>query len=86
MKKVSKSFQELTDEEVLNEFVKRFQCDGAILVYLDSTTECGFGQWRNSLGRKWVNNIFKILNPKTIKTQNSFDCNAEQEASFSPIF
>ena len=53
------SVQELTDEEVLKEFVKRFQCDGAVLIYLDSQTEFGFGRWRNASGRKWVNNTFK---------------------------
>jgi hypothetical protein len=61
MNKSKESIQNLTDEEVLHEFVKRFQCDGAILVYHDSSTEYGFGQWRNAAGRKWVNKLFKVL-------------------------
>lgn len=48
----------LTDEEILDEFVKRFQCDGAILIYLESNTEYGFAKWSNSNGRKWVNELF----------------------------
>lgn len=53
------SAQNLTDAEVLDEFVRRFQCDGAVLVYLDSDAEYGFGRWRNSRGRHWVKNLFK---------------------------
>lgn len=62
MSKLKDSLQNLTDEEVLREFVKRFQCDGAILVYHDSSTEYGFGRWRNAAGRKWVNKLFRVLN------------------------
>ncbi|HET6995861.1 MAG TPA: hypothetical protein VFI06_12805 [Chitinophagaceae bacterium] len=50
----------LTDEEILDEFVKRFQCDGAVLIYLDSRTEYGFARWSNSNGKKWVNELFTI--------------------------
>lgn len=52
---------DLTDEEVLKEFVKRFNCDGAILIYHDQEREFGFGRWRNSVGKKWVNNLFENL-------------------------
>ena len=61
MQKHRASAKDLTDEEVLKEFVKRFQCDGAVLIYLDSMTEFGFGRWCNSTGRKWVNNVFKMV-------------------------
>ena len=50
--------QNLTDEEVLKEFVKRFQCDGAILIYCDRNVEYGFARWRNKTGRLWVKDIF----------------------------
>lgn len=62
------TLENLTDEQILQEFVKRFKCDGAILVYLDSDSEYGFGRWSNSIGRKWVNQIFKgLLNKTEIK-------------------
>jgi hypothetical protein len=57
----------LTDEQVLKEFVKRFRCEGAVLIYLDETTEYGFGRWRSSIGKKWVSTIFRtIKEDKTI--------------------
>lgn len=64
------SIHDLTDEEVLKEFVKRFQCDGAVLIYLDSSSEFGFGRWKTSLGRKWVKNIFEA-----VKTEEKKICN-----------
>ncbi|PJJ59407.1 hypothetical protein [Hymenobacter chitinivorans] len=51
------SARDLTDEEVLKEFVKRFQCDGAVLIYLDEGTESWFGRWRNTTGRHWVHDF-----------------------------
>lgn len=51
----------LTDEQILKEFVKRFGCDGAVLIYMESDTEYGFGRWKNSNGRQWVNQIFKNI-------------------------
>jgi hypothetical protein len=59
MAKTRISAQNLTDEEVLKEFVRRFECDGAVLIYLDSATELGaaefgFGRWRNTKGKYWV--------------------------------
>lgn len=51
----------LTDEQILKEFVKRFKCDGAILVYIESNVEVGFGRWRNPDGKKWVNQLFKNI-------------------------
>jgi hypothetical protein len=50
----------LTDEEILDEFVKRFKCDGAVLIYLDSFTEFGFANWTNPQGQKWVNELFTL--------------------------
>lgn len=54
MPKKLASARELTDEQVLQEFVRRFQCDGAMLIYLDDDVENWFGRWRNSNGRVWV--------------------------------
>lgn len=51
----------LTDEQILKEFVKRFGCDGAVLIYMESDTEYGFGRWKNSNGRQWVNQLFKTI-------------------------
>ncbi|MBX0293127.1 hypothetical protein K3G63_21965 [Hymenobacter sp. HSC-4F20] len=59
MAKQKASAQALTDEEVLKEFVRRFECDGAVLIYLDSSTEFGFGRWRNSKGKHWAEDVFK---------------------------
>lgn len=58
MGKTKNSARELTDEEVLKEFVRRFQCDGAVLIYLDTNVEFGFGRWCNSKGQQWVNDLF----------------------------
>jgi hypothetical protein len=60
---------ELSDEQILQEFVKRFRCDGAVLVYLDSDTENGLGRWRTSEGRKWVNNIFSLIKSSDSNTK-----------------
>jgi hypothetical protein len=62
MAKTRVSPHDLTDEEVLKEFVNRFQCDGAVLLYLDSQVEAGFGRWRTQDGRQWVNNLFRSIN------------------------
>lgn len=48
----------LTDEEILKEFVKRFECDGAVLIYMEANREFGFGRWRNTNGKKWVKHLF----------------------------
>jgi hypothetical protein len=61
----------LTDEEILKEFVKRFDCDGAVLIYMESQTEYGFGRWKNSSGREWVNHLFKTINKKSSIAMNS---------------
>ncbi|WP_454803723.1 hypothetical protein [Mucilaginibacter phyllosphaerae] len=58
--------EDLTDEEVLKEFVKRFGCDGAVLIYLQDESEFGFGSWNNALGRIWVNQIFKRVKQATV--------------------
>jgi len=36
--------------------VKRFKCDGAILIYLENNFENGLVQWTNKNGINWVNN------------------------------
>ncbi|HCE53644.1 MAG TPA: hypothetical protein DER05_01025 [Lutibacter sp.] len=51
----------LTDEEILKEFVKRFECDGAVLIYMESSTEYGFGRWKNPNGKEWVKHLFKHI-------------------------
>lgn len=66
MAKQPASIQYLTDEQILKEFVRRFECDGAVLVYLDSNTEFGFGRWRNSIGRNWVHTMFGNLKQAVI--------------------
>lgn len=60
MIKTTSPLDGLSDEEILDEFVKRFECDGAILIYLDSNTEYGFAKWANSTGKKWATNLFTL--------------------------
>lgn len=52
---------DLTDEEILSAFVKHFECDGAILIYLDRTQEHGFSKWKNASGQAWANDVFHVL-------------------------
>jgi hypothetical protein len=73
MIKSKKSAKELTDEEVLKEFVRRFQCDGAVLIYLDSNTEFGFGRWCNSKGQHWVNDLFNRFKKPVFLPTTSFE-------------
>lgn len=85
MVKQKQPLENLTDEQILKEFVKRFKCDGAVLIYLDSGTENGLGRWRNSVGKEWVSRIFKLAkqgssimlsNPKNkIETNNTYSIN-----------
>lgn len=58
---INLSVENLSDEQILKEFVKRFECDGAILLYMDKQVEHGFGRWTSGDGRLWVNNLFKII-------------------------
>ncbi len=71
MAKSKRSARELTDVEVLEEFVRRFECDGAVLVYAESDTEFGFGRWANSRGQKWVENIFTRIKQTVILSTES---------------
>lgn len=64
----SNQFAGLSDEDILKEFVKRFQCHGAVLMYLDDEKnetakpkEIGFGRWKNGTGKKWVKGVFNRL-------------------------
>ncbi|MCI1648789.1 MAG: hypothetical protein LKI39_01005 [Bacteroides sp.] len=66
---MQKNIADLTDEQILYEFVKRFKCDGAILIYVESNIEVGFGRWKNADGRKWVNRFIK--NIKNSSSSNS---------------
>ncbi|WP_223648906.1 hypothetical protein [Hymenobacter psoromatis] len=68
MSKQPAFIQGLTDEQILKEFVRRFECDGAVLVYLDGSTEFGFGRWRNTIGRNWVHTMFGNLKQAVIGT------------------
>ncbi len=61
MNSVKYPIANLTDEEVLKEFIKRFECDGAVLIYMDSNTEFGFGRWKNQQGKRWVQSLFKHI-------------------------
>lgn len=54
----------MTDAEVLREFVKRFECDGAILIYMESNSEYGFGRWKNKKGKDWVKNTIQQIKSK----------------------
>lgn len=72
MKKQRVNFDELNDEEILKEFVKRFQCDGAILLYMDADEEYGFAKSRNVTGKKWANHIFNILKKDTTFKVDNF--------------
>jgi hypothetical protein len=51
----------LSDEEIIQEFVKRFECDAAVLIYLDSNYEFGFGKWQNLGGKQWVQTLFNAV-------------------------
>jgi len=61
MERIKIPIENLTDEQVLKEFVKRFECDGAVLIYMESNTEFGFGRWRNKIGKQWVKQLFKTI-------------------------
>jgi hypothetical protein len=69
MRKVTQSITELSDEKILDEFVRRFKCDGAILIYHEASREFGFARWRNKTGQTWVKGIFNVLvNERPIMT------------------
>lgn len=57
-------FKDVTDEQFLKEFMKRFQCDGAVFIYLDSGDEFAFGKWSNGTGKNWVNSVFTAVKEK----------------------
>lgn len=52
---------DLSDEDVLKEFVKRFNFDAAVLIYLDGDKEYGFGRWCTGTGRGWVKDVLRSL-------------------------
>lgn len=57
MKRPRQDPKNLTDEQVLAEFVKRFQCDAAILIYKDGDHEHGFTRWVNKQGKLWIEDV-----------------------------
>lgn len=80
MKKTESLLSGFSDEQILKEFVKRFECDGAILVYVEGKTESGLGRWNNSLGRKWVKDTFAkikqdgvIAAPEEIEVEDALE-------------
>jgi hypothetical protein len=52
-----KEIKQLTDEELVNEFVRRFDVDAACIIFVDEGHEYGFGKWRNKAGRDWFNQL-----------------------------
>ncbi|MEF9477155.1 hypothetical protein [Chryseobacterium sp. 1B4] len=60
-KSLSSKLDQLSDEQVLKEFVKRFKCDGAILIYLENNCESGLARWTNKNGKNWVNNLMPLI-------------------------
>lgn len=60
-KRIRKDPSQLTDEEVLSEFVKRFQCDAAILIYKDGDMEHGFMRWVNKAGKEWQDEVIDAI-------------------------
>ena len=69
----------LTDEEILDEFVKRFKCDGAILIYLDGNTEYGFARSTTAHGRKWIIELFRAAkNHLSMPDRNQEICEVEE--------
>lgn len=58
---ISSDLQSLSDEQILKEFVKRFNCDGAILLYLEKNHENGIARWANNEGKKWVKNLMPLI-------------------------
>lgn len=65
--KIELIVENLTDEQVLKEFVKRFKVDGAILLYKDGDQSFGFTRWRNKDGRIWANSIMSDMGWKRNK-------------------
>tara|TARA_R110000850_G_scaffold254614_1_gene380268 strand:+ start:156232 stop:156492 length:261 start_codon:yes stop_codon:yes gene_type:complete len=58
---ISLTIENLTDEEILKEFTKRFECDGAVLLYMENNVEYGFGRWQSKSGQIWVKQLFKAI-------------------------
>lgn len=59
-----KIFEKLSDEDILKAFTERFNCDGALLIYLENDNESGLARWTNKNGKKWVNTIMPIIKQK----------------------
>jgi hypothetical protein len=74
MNNISSPIAHLTDEQILKEFVKRFQCDGAILIYMEQNTEYGFGRWKTQDGKAWVKQIMNIIKKSESNIKTEPDC------------
>lgn len=61
MSKQKLCVKDLSDEDILKEFVKRFDCDGAVLMYLDDSNEFGFGRWNTGTGKTWVKDVLRAV-------------------------
>ena len=57
----------LTDEQVLKEFVKRFKCDAAMLIYFDQDNTFGYTRRRNPPGPHWKRAVAEALEMRGIK-------------------
>ena len=66
MKNIESPLSGLSDEQILKEFVRRFECDGAVLVYVEGKTESGLGRWSSLLGRRWVKDTFAKIKQQGI--------------------
>lgn len=60
-KKIREDPSNLTDEQVLAEFVKRFQCDAAILIYRDGDYHHAFWKWVNKDGKQWADHVMNLI-------------------------
>ncbi|WP_157885954.1 hypothetical protein [Chryseobacterium glaciei] len=60
----SNLFEGLSDEDILKAFTERFNCDGALLIYLENDNENGLARWANKNGKKWVNAIMPVIKQK----------------------
>lgn len=75
----------LNDQEVLDEFVKRFECDGAILIYLDGNTEHGFSRSVNTHGQRWANELMTVAKNHLSLPGKHQEILDQEESAFSDM-
>jgi hypothetical protein len=73
----------LNDQEILDEFVKRFECDGAILIYLDGNTEHGFSKSLTKQGRRWADELMSVAKKHLSLPGKQQQIVDEQDSSFA---